>query len=81
MAFTSVPSVLVIQLKRFELNFETFSMEKIYKKYEFPTELDVAPYFRPSAGVSAAFDLYAYGIVGINVKRSFFSNISTPSYS
>jgi len=38
------PNVLVVQLVRFELNYETWQTEKINSHYEFPLLLDLAPY-------------------------------------
>lgn len=38
------PNVLVVQLVRFDLNYETWQTEKINSHYEFPMLLDLAPY-------------------------------------
>ena len=39
-----LPPVLVLQLKRFELNYDTFQKVKLNDKYVFPTLLDMQPY-------------------------------------
>jgi ubiquitin carboxyl-terminal hydrolase 34 len=38
------PNVLIMQLVRFDLNYETWQTEKINSHYEFPQILDLAPY-------------------------------------
>lgn len=40
----SLPPTLVIHLKRFELNYDTFLKQKVNMRCEFPMELDVFPY-------------------------------------
>ncbi|KAI8611746.1 cysteine proteinase [Chytriomyces sp. MP71] len=42
--FTEFPPVLHLQLKRFEYDFETDAMVKINDRYEFPNEIDLAPF-------------------------------------
>ena len=42
--FHKLPPTLVVHLKRFGLNFETFTKHKINSSCEFPMELDLWPY-------------------------------------
>jgi ubiquitin C-terminal hydrolase len=39
-----LPPILVLQLKRFQLNYDTFQKEKLNDKYVFPTTLEMAPF-------------------------------------
>ena len=39
----SAPKVLVLQLKRFEYDLQTFNKIKINERYEFPPEIDISP--------------------------------------
>ena len=39
-----LPKTVVMHLKRFEFNFETFMREKVNSRFEFPHELDLEPY-------------------------------------
>ncbi len=39
-----LPPVLILQLKRFQLNYDTFQKEKLNDKYVFPTILEMAPF-------------------------------------
>ena len=41
-----LPNTLIIHLKRFELNFETWRNEKVNSRFEFPIHLNVEPYTR-----------------------------------
>jgi len=40
----SPPKNLIVHLKRFELNYETMSMQKLNDQFEFPLEFDVYPF-------------------------------------
>ena len=40
----SLPSVMIIHLKRFELNYETFQHEKLNGRFVFPLDFNFAPY-------------------------------------
>ena len=55
-----LPAVLFLHCKRFDFSFETFMMEKLNSRFEFPDELDMAPYMRedlqPGKGGAAAGD-------------------------
>eukprot|EP00475_Leptophrys_vorax_P014009 TRINITY_DN20378_c0_g1_i1.p1 TRINITY_DN20378_c0_g1~~TRINITY_DN20378_c0_g1_i1.p1 ORF type:complete len:1328 (+),score=359.52 TRINITY_DN20378_c0_g1_i1:77-3985(+) len=42
----SLPPRLILHMKRFELNYETLNMQKIFDAIEFPTNLDMKPYTR-----------------------------------
>ena len=39
-----MPNVLIIHLKRFEFNFNTFQNEKVNTRFEFPPILDLNKY-------------------------------------
>jgi ubiquitin C-terminal hydrolase len=41
-----LPPRLILHMKRFELNYETLNMQKIFDAIEFPTKLDMKPYTR-----------------------------------
>ena len=45
-----LPPLLVLHLKRFKLNYETFAVEKINDRMEFSNELDLAPFTK--AGIA-----------------------------
>ncbi|ORY41889.1 cysteine proteinase [Rhizoclosmatium globosum] len=47
--FTEFPPVLHLQLKRFEYDMEKDAMVKINDRYEFPNEIDLAPFLDPSS--------------------------------
>ena len=42
--FQSLPATLVLHLKRFELNYDTFQKQKVNSRCEFPHVLDMYPY-------------------------------------
>ena len=41
---SAMPDTLVLHLKRFELNYDTFQKEKVNDHFSFPLTLDMAPY-------------------------------------
>ena len=45
--FSVLPPVLHLQLKRFEFNMQTYSFDKVNTAFEFPEEIDLAPYMAP----------------------------------
>ncbi|OQR86790.1 hypothetical protein ACHHYP_09935 [Achlya hypogyna] len=52
----AAPATLLLHLKRFELNFDTFLREKVNDAFAFPLTLDLAPYAK--AGLAdAVYDL------------------------
>jgi hypothetical protein len=45
--FQELPQTLVLHLKRFEMNYDTFTKQKVNSRCEFPTELDMWQYTAP----------------------------------
>src|SRR3546814_5754562 len=48
----TLPNLLILHLKRFDLDFQTFEVVKLNNKPEFPMELDMKPYTKE--GIDAA---------------------------
>lgn len=61
--FESFPSVLHLQLKRFEYDFERDAMMKVNDRYEFPEVLDCAPYLEDSADKSESYIYHLHGVL------------------
>ena len=61
--FESFPPVLHLHLKRFEYNFQTDSMTKIYDRYEFPEIWDASPYLSETADRSESYIYRLYGVL------------------
>ena len=49
-----LPKLLILHLKRFELDYSTFTTRKVNDKIAFPSILDMRPYTRPAADPSEA---------------------------
>ena len=49
-----LPPILILQLKRFELNYDTFEKVKLNDKYVFPDILDMQPYMSESSTRSSS---------------------------
>ena len=41
---SALPKVCIFHLKRFKLNYNTFTQEKINSRFEFPKRIDLRPY-------------------------------------
>lgn len=61
--FESFPSVLHLQLKRFEYDFQRDAMMKVNDRYEFPEVLDCAPYLEDSADKSESYIYHLHGVL------------------
>lgn len=71
------PEILIIQLKRFEYNLALQTREKVNDRFEFPSELDIAP-IKEDASEPELFDLI--GIVvhsGSAESGHYFSHAKT----
>ena len=79
-----MPNVLIIHLKRFEFNFNTFQNEKVNTRFEFPPILDLNKYTfkKYNESINKKFederlnelmtkqdDDYIYRLVGVNIHR------------
>ncbi|KAF2403000.1 ubiquitin carboxyl-terminal hydrolase 21 [Trichodelitschia bisporula] len=61
--FESFPSVLHLQLKRFEYDIQRDAMTKINDRYEFPEEWDASPYLSQDADRSEPYIYQLYGVL------------------
>jgi ubiquitin carboxyl-terminal hydrolase 7 len=61
--FESFPSVLHLQLKRFEYDFQRDSMMKINDRYEFPETWDASPYLSEDADRSEPYIYKLHGVL------------------
>lgn len=61
--FESFPSVLHLQLKRFEYDFMRDAMMKVNDRYEFPEVLDCSPYLEDSADKSEPYIYHLHGVL------------------
>jgi ubiquitin carboxyl-terminal hydrolase 7 len=61
--FESFPSVLHLQLKRFEYDLETFAMTKVNDRHEFPEVFDAAPYLSENADKSEPYIYHLHGVL------------------
>ncbi|CAK4087685.1 unnamed protein product [Aphanomyces euteiches] len=58
----TLPTTLLLHLKRFELNFDTFLREKVNDEFSFPLTLDMFPYTK--AGLQGESGSEIYHLVG-----------------
>lgn len=58
----NLSNTLVMHLKRFEFNYDTFQREKVNDRYEFPDELDTYPYSAEGVARSDAADRVAAAV-------------------
>ena len=68
--FESFPSVLHLQLKRFEYDINRDAMMKVNDRYEFPETFDAAPYLSKDADRS---EPYVYKLHGVLVHSGDFN--------
>ena len=61
--FESFPSVLHLQLKRFEYDFQRDTMMKINDRYEFPETWDASPYLSEDADRSEPYIYKLHGVL------------------
>ena len=61
--FEKLPLVLHLQLKRFEYNFESDVMTKVYDRYEFPEVWDATPYMSKTADKSEPYTYQLHGVL------------------
>lgn len=61
--FTSFPPVLHLQLKRYDFDFIREMMVKINDRYEFPTEIDLAPYLDESITPEESCEYALHGVL------------------
>ncbi|KAM0723899.1 hypothetical protein Q7P37_000889 [Cladosporium fusiforme] len=61
--FESFPSVLHLQLKRFEYDFMRDAMMKVNDRYEFPEVLDCSPYLEDTADKSEPYIYHLHGVL------------------
>lgn len=61
--FTSFPPVLHLQLKRYDFDFIREQMVKINDRYEFPTEIDLAPYLDESIVPEESCEYALHGVL------------------
>ncbi|KAI5461141.1 hypothetical protein BGZ63DRAFT_228114 [Mariannaea sp. PMI_226] len=61
--FTSFPSVLHLQLKRFEYDFQRDMTMKINDRHEFPEVFDAAPYLSEDADKSEPWEYQLHGVL------------------
>lgn len=61
--FESFPTVLHLQLKRFEYDFQRDMMVKVNDRYEFPEVLDVKPYLSDTADMSESYIYCLHGVL------------------
>lgn len=61
--FTSFPPVLHLQLKRYDFDFMREMMVKINDRYEFPTEIDLAPYLDESIKPEESCEYALHGVL------------------
>ena len=61
--FESFPSVLHLQLKRFEYDYQRDTMMKINDRYEFPEVWDAAPYLSEDADHSEPYMYHLHGVL------------------
>jgi len=61
--FESFPSVLHLQLKRFEYDFTRDTMMKINDRYEFPDVFDASPYLSEDADKSEPYIYHLHGVL------------------
>jgi ubiquitin carboxyl-terminal hydrolase 7 len=61
--FESFPSVLHLQLKRFEYDFQRDTMMKINDRFEFPETWDAAPYLSEEADKSEPYIYKLHGVL------------------
>lgn len=61
--FTSFPPVLHLQLKRYDFDFIREMMVKINDRYEFPTEIDLAPYLDDSIVPDESCEYALHGVL------------------
>jgi ubiquitin C-terminal hydrolase len=69
---SQLPELLIVHLKRWQLDYQTFAMKKINSRCEFPMELDMMPYVKQRGSSSAPRDdeaSYKYALSGILVHR------------
>ena len=75
-ALNKLPNVLIVQLKRFSLNYDTGNTQKINSKFEFPKILNLKQFCSEQFNTeetldtyNRADDYYEYELKGINVHR------------
>ena len=61
--FESFPSVLHLQLKRFEYDFNRDAMTKVNDRYEFPEVWDASPYLDETADTSEPYIYHLHGVL------------------
>jgi len=61
--FESFPTVLHLQLKRFEYDINRDAMMKVNDRYEFPETFDAAPYLSESADKSESWTYQLHGVL------------------
>jgi ubiquitin C-terminal hydrolase len=64
MRLADTPDIMVLHLKRFSFDFESMVKKKIHDLFQFPYELDMAPYL---ADQSVTSGVHVYRLVGIVV--------------
>ena len=75
-ALNKLPNVLIVQLKRFSLNYDTGNTQKVNSKFEFPKILDLKQFCSEQFNKEETLDTYnrvddyyEYELKGINVHR------------
>ncbi|KAI6857315.1 cysteine proteinase [Hortaea werneckii] len=61
--FESFPSILHLQLKRFEYDFQRDAMMKVNDRYEFPEVFDASPYLDDDADKSEPYIYHLHGVL------------------
>lgn len=61
--FEAFPSVLHLQLKRFEYDFQRDAMMKVNDRYEFPDVWDASPYLDDTADKSEPYIYHLHGVL------------------
>ena len=75
-ALNKLPNVLIVQLKRFSLNYDTGNTQKVNSKFEFPKILNLKQFCSEHFNTEETLDTYnrvddyyEYELKGINVHR------------
>ncbi|KAF0557253.1 putative ubiquitin-specific processing protease 21 [Gigaspora margarita] len=61
--FESFPSILQLELKRFEYDVQNATANKINDRHEFPMEIDLQKYLSPEADRSKPYKYLLYGVL------------------
>ncbi|CAG8589347.1 42346_t:CDS:10 [Gigaspora margarita] len=72
--FESFPSILQLQLKRFEYDVQNATANKINDRHEFPMEIDLQKYLSPEADRSKPYKYLLYGVIPVTDKEVFESS-------